>query len=132
MPSSRLNDISAMVSSNQPNEDAHAHFVLVCTLLYLIDPVRGAATQGRNLDTHPDGASQKHQNLLMKFLDSFALISSTSKIGGETASAVSMEQAHASGAVLRLARNLGVPGDCKLRLQSILDTLASIAQKGMY
>ncbi|RBA15853.1 hypothetical protein FPRO05_12074 [Fusarium proliferatum] len=74
---------------------------------------------------HPHENARKIESLQKKFLDSFALISSTSAKSGETASAVCMEQGHPTGTVLRLARNLGVPQQLLQRLNDVLDDLAA-------
>ena len=87
--------------------DAHTRFTVVATLLWLIDPVRGAATV-HGLDKHPHDTSWQRDHLQKKFLDSFALICSTSARGAETASAVCMEQDRPPGTVLRVARNCGM------------------------
>lgn len=108
---------------------AHNRFVVVSTLLSLIDRVRGEPTT-HSLDRHPHDDSWKHEQLQKKFLDSFALISSTSRVGRETAAAVCLEQGHPSGTVLRLARNLGVPGSLIIQLQEILNDLTAVALKG--
>lgn len=110
--------------------EAHNRFVVVSTLLSLIDPVRGESTT-HSLDKHPHDDFWRHDQLQKKFLDSFALISSTSRIGGDTASAVCLEQGHPSGTVLRLARNLGVPKDLAGKLQEVLDDLTAIALRGI-
>ncbi|KAF3801494.1 hypothetical protein GCG54_00014708 [Colletotrichum gloeosporioides] len=107
---------------------AHNRFVVVSTLLSLIDRVRGEPTT-HSLDRHPHDDSWKHEQLQKKFLDSFALISSTSRVGRETAAAVCLEQGHPSGTVLRLARNLGVPSSLIIHLQEILDDLTAVALK---
>ncbi|KAL3297623.1 hypothetical protein RB213_010095 [Colletotrichum asianum] len=107
---------------------AHNRFVVVSTLLSLIDRVRGEPTT-HSLDRHPHDDSWKHEQLQKKFLDSFALISSTSRVGRETAAAVCLEQGHPSGTVLRLARNLGVPGSLIIQLQEILNDLTAVALK---
>ncbi|KAK2605534.1 hypothetical protein N8I77_008364 [Diaporthe amygdali] len=106
--------------------DAHKRFVVVTTLLSLIDPVRGEPT-AHSLDRHPHDDSWKHEQLQKKFLDSFALICSTSRTGGDTASAVCLEQGHPSGTILRLARNRGIPEDLVSRLQEVLNDLTAIA-----
>lgn len=108
---------------------AHKRFVIVTSLLFLIDPVRGEPTV-HSLDRHPHDSNRRPENLQKKFLDSFALICSTSRIGGETASAVCLEQGHPTGNVLRLARNLGVPQDLVNQLQQILNDLAAVAANG--
>lgn len=109
---------------------AHRRFVVVSTLLHLIDPVRGEPTT-HSLDRHPHDDSWKHDQLQKKFLDSFALISSTSRTGGDTASAVCLEQGHPSGDVLRLARNLGISDKHLVsQLQGVLDELIAVALKG--
>ncbi|OIW33033.1 hypothetical protein CONLIGDRAFT_695336 [Coniochaeta ligniaria NRRL 30616] len=110
---------------------AHKRFVIITTLLSLIDPVRGEPTV-HSLDRHPHDGAGKHENHQKKFLDSFALICSTSRVGGDTASAVCLEQGHISGGnVLRLARNLGVPPELTNQLQEVLDDLAAVAAKEM-
>lgn len=106
-------------------DHAHEDFIAISTLLSLIDPVRGSATI-HDIDKHPDDNSWMHDNLQKKFLESFALICSTAKKGGETASAVCLEQSGNSGTILRLARNLGVPIDLISRLQEILECLQTI------
>lgn len=110
--------------------EAHNRFVIVSTLLSLIDPVRGEPTT-HSLDRHPHDDAWKHEQLQKKFLDSFALICSTSRKGGGTASAVCLEQGHPSGTVLRLARNLGVPKDLLGRLQEVLDDLTAVTRRGI-
>lgn len=109
---------------------AHKRFVIVTTLLYLIDPVRGEPTT-HSLDRHPHDDSWKYEQLQKKFLDSFALISSTSRKGADTASAACLEQGHPSGTILRLARNTGVPDGLVSQLQDILDCLTAVALKGI-
>ncbi|CAG1959374.1 unnamed protein product [Fusarium graminearum] len=104
--------------------DTHKRFVKVATLLSLIDPVRGEPTV-HSLDMHPHENARKMESLQKKFLDSFALICSTSAKSGETASAVCMEQGHPTGTVLRLARNLGVPQQLLLLLNEVLDELSA-------
>lgn len=110
--------------------EAHKRFVVVTTLLSLIDPVRGEPTT-HSLDRHPHDDSWRHEQLQKKFLDSFALISSTSRTGADTASAVCLEQGHPSGTILRLARNRGIPENLVNQLQEVLDDLTAIALRGM-
>ena len=111
--------------------DAHKRFVIVTSLLCLIDPVRGEPTV-HGLDRHPHDNTWRLDNHQKKFLDAFAVICSTSRIGGRTASAVCLEQDHPAGNVLRLARNLGATQDLIGRLQQVLDDLAAVAAKGVY
>ncbi|KAJ6783475.1 hypothetical protein PWT90_03508 [Aphanocladium album] len=106
--------------------DAHTRFTAVTTLLWLIDPVRGEATV-HGLDKHPHDTSWRNDHLQKKFLESFALVCSTSAKGGKTASAVCIEDSRPSGTILRVARNLGVPQQLVSRLQDILDDLAAVA-----
>lgn len=106
-------------------------FTKVVTLLHLIDPVRGEPTV-HSLDRHPHDSIGQRENIQKKFLDSFALICSTSRRGGDTASAVCLEPGHPSGTVLRLARNLGVQPDLLDRLQAILDNLSLVATGGVH
>src|SRR5690242_20294619 len=81
-------------------------FVVHSALLSLIDPVREGPTRA-SPDENPDGDISGGQQLKQKFLDSFALICSTSSSGAETASAVCLEQHATAGTILRLARNRG-------------------------
>ncbi|KAL6408495.1 hypothetical protein AUP68_08352 [Ilyonectria robusta] len=108
--------------------NAQKRFVQITTLLSLIDPVRGEPIT-HTLDRHPHDGRQTRERLQKKFLDSFALICSTSSKGGETASAVCLENSHPSGTIIRLARNLGVPEGLTGSLQAILDDLAAVASK---
>lgn len=109
--------------------EAHGRFVQVATLLSLIDPVRGEPTV-HSLDQHPHDGGGKQEHLQKKFLDSFALICSTSSKGAETASAVCLEQGHPSGTILRLARNHGITPDLINQFQEILNTLSTVASRG--
>ncbi|KEY64922.1 hypothetical protein S7711_03912 [Stachybotrys chartarum IBT 7711] len=108
---------------------AFHQFIAVSTLLSLLDPVRGKPTV-HSLDKHPHDSAGRHDYLLTRFLDSFALICSTARKGGETASAVCLERDPASGTILRLSRNRGVPRDLINRLQPVLQKLTTIALKG--
>lgn len=110
--------------------DTHKRFVSVTTLLALIDPVRGEPTV-HNLDRHPHEGAGKQESLHKKFLDSFALICSTSSKGGESASAVCLEQGGPTGTVLRVASNLGVSQDVVDRIHLVLDDLTAVASGGM-
>lgn len=105
-------------------------FVVQSALLSLIDPVRGEPTR-TPLDENPDGDTSVGQKLKQKFLDAFALISSTSRLGAETASAVCLEQHTPDGAILRLARNCGLTPKDLSGLESVLQTLRLVAKKGM-
>lgn len=106
-------------------------FVVQAALLRLIDPVRGEPTRTA-LDENPDWEILSGQNLKQKFLDSFALICSTSSSGAETASAVCLEQDAPTGTILRVARNRGLtPGDLA-GLERVLQILRVVAEKSMY
>lgn len=109
---------------------AHKRFVIVSTLLSLIDPVRGEPTT-HSLDRHPHDDLRRLEQLQKKFLDSFALICSTSRVGADTASAVCMEQGRPGGTVLRVARNCGVPCELVSKLQEVLNDLTAVALKGI-
>ena len=109
---------------------AQRRFYLVSTLLSMIDQVRGEPTT-HGLDKHPHDSVQKAHGQLKKFLDSFAWICSTSK-NGPTTSAVTVEQNGPMGTVLRLARNIGVPGDLIQKLQDLLDEVATVATGGAF
>ncbi|KAH7176904.1 hypothetical protein EDB81DRAFT_707606 [Dactylonectria macrodidyma] len=117
-----------MAQARDLTGEAHKRFVSVVTLLALIDPVRGEPTV-HSLDRHPHDGSGKQENLQKKFLDSFALICSTSSKGGETASAVCLEQGGPTGTVLRLASNLGVSQDLIDRLHLVLGDLTAVASR---
>lgn len=121
---------SGSIPVNSLSGEAHQRFVLVTTLLSLIDPVRGEPTI-HSLDRHPHDDSWRLEQLQKKFLDSFALISSTSRKGAETASAVCLEQDRLSGTILRLSRNTGVSSDLVSKLQEVLDDLTSVAMRGI-
>lgn len=104
-------------------------FVVQSALLSLIDPVRGEPTR-ISLDEDPDSNILGGQQLKQKFLDSFALICSTSSSGAETASAVCLEQHDPAGAILRVARNRGLTPKDLLGLEGVLQILRAVARKG--
>lgn len=106
-------------------------FVVQSALLNLIDPVRGTPTRtlfNESLDNNILGVQQLKQN----FLDSFALICSTSSSGAETASAVCLEQHGPAGAVLRVARNRGLTTKDLNGLEEVLEILRLVSRNGMY
>lgn len=106
-------------------------FVVHAALLRLIDPVRGEPTR-TPLDENPEYDSSNGQRLKQKFLDSFALICATSDSGGESASAVCLEQDDASAKVtLRVARNHGWTPNDLIGLESILQVLRIVAKRGI-
>lgn len=109
--------------------NAQKRFVQAATLLSLIDSVRGEPTV-HSLDRHPHDSRLTKERLQKKFLDSLALICSTSRKGGDTASAVCMEEGHPSGTLIRLARNQGVPQALLKKLGSILNDLTAVARQG--
>lgn len=104
-------------------------FVVQSALLSLIDPVRGEPTR-TSLDENPDGDILGGQQLKQKFLDSFALICSTSRSGRETASAVCLEQHTPAGPILRVARNRGLTLKDLAGLEEVLQVLRVVARKG--
>lgn len=104
-------------------------FVVQSALLHLIDPVRGEPTR-TSLDENPDGDVSSGQQLKQKFLDSFALICSTSRSGAETASAVCLEQHAPAGTVLRVARNRGLTPNDLAGLEEVLQILRVVAKNG--
>lgn len=104
-------------------------FVVHSALLSLIDPVRGEPTRSP-LDENPDGDILGGQQSKQKFLDSFALICSTSSSGAETASAVCLEQHAPAGAILRVARNRGLTPKDLTGLEGVLQILRVLARKG--
>lgn len=119
------------VSLNQVSGAVLKRFVVQSALLYLIDPVRGEPTR-TSLSENPDDNSSSGHHLKQNFLDSFALICSTSSSGAETASAVCLEQHAPAGAILRVARNRGLmPMDLN-RLERVLQILRVVARKGAY
>jgi len=106
-------------------------FVVQSALLSLIDPVRGEPTR-TSLDENPDGDISGGQKLKQKFLDSFALICSTSSSGAETASAVCLEQHAPAGTILRVARNHGLTPKDLTGLENVLQILQVAARGGTY
>jgi hypothetical protein len=104
-------------------------FMVHSVLLSLIDPVRGEPTR-TPLDENPEGDVSGGLKLKQKFLDSFALICSTSSSGAETASAVCLEQQAPAGAILRVARNRGLTSEDLQCLSRVLDILKLVARKG--
>ncbi|KAH7213075.1 hypothetical protein DER44DRAFT_862086 [Fusarium oxysporum] len=108
--------------------DTFDRFVLHSALLRLIDPVRGKPTRS-TLDENPDGSFLGAWQLQQKFLDSFALVCSTSSSGAETATAVCLETHDQVGNILRLARNHGLtPGDLA-GLKRVLQVLQEVSRK---
>jgi hypothetical protein len=105
-------------------------FITVSTFLHLLDPVRGKPTIN-DLDSDLEEYVQDRVQL-QRFLDSFALILSTSRKGGETASAVCMEQDESSGTTLRVARNLNVDQDVIIQVQKVLEKLKKVSLQSMY
>jgi len=106
-------------------------FVVQSALLNLIDPVRGEPTRN-SLDENPDGDISGGPRLKQKFLDSFALICSTSSSGAETASAVCLEENAPGGAILRVARNRGLTTEDLAGLEKVLQILRGVSRKGTY
>jgi hypothetical protein len=105
-------------------------FVVQSALLSLIDPVRQEPTRN-SLDENPEGSnSGGQQQLKQKFLDSFALICSTSSSGAESASAVCLEQYSSAGAILRVARNRGLTPRDLTGVEGVLQMLRVVARKG--
>ncbi|KAJ9130479.1 hypothetical protein NKR23_g12178 [Pleurostoma richardsiae] len=102
--------------------------LIISVLLSLIDPVRGEPTR-TSLDDNPDGDISGGQQLKQKFLDSFALICSTSSEGAKTASAVCLEQHAPAGAILRVARNCGLTSQDLAGLEKVLQILRVVARK---
>lgn len=103
----------------------------LAALLNLIDPVRGDAIRTL-LDENPDGDSSSGQQLKQKFLDSFALICSTSRFGKDTAAAVCLEEHSPTAATLRVARNRGLTPKDSAGLESVLQVLRAVAKKGSH
>ncbi|KAF5982502.1 hypothetical protein FBULB1_4261 [Fusarium bulbicola] len=109
--------------------DTLDRFVLHSTLLRLIDPVRGKPTRS-TLDENPDGSFLGAWQLQQKFLDSFALICSTSSSGAETATAVCLEiHDEKIGNILRLARNHGLTPEDLAGLQRVLKVLQEVSRR---
>jgi hypothetical protein len=103
-------------------------FVFCSTILCKIDPARGAPTK-TSFDDGPNGDGLSTQQLKRKFLDSFALICSTSEFGAETASAACLEEHDPAGVVLRVARNQGLTPDVLAGLQGILQILRAVSRR---
>ncbi|KAJ9426121.1 hypothetical protein FOXG_07475 [Fusarium oxysporum f. sp. lycopersici 4287] len=108
--------------------DTFDRFVLHSALLRLIDPVRGKPTRS-TLDENPDGSFLGAWQLQQRFLDSFALICSTSSSGAETATAVCLETYDQVGNVLRLARNHGLAPEHLAGLKRVLQVLQEASRK---
>ncbi|KAF5588724.1 uncharacterized protein FSUBG_11383 [Fusarium subglutinans] len=109
--------------------DTLDRFVLHSTLLRLIDPVRGKPTRS-TLDENPDDSFLGAWQLQKKFLDSFALICSTSSSGAETATAVCLEiHDEKIGKILRLARNHGLTPEDLAELQRVLKVLQEVSRR---
>lgn len=108
---------------------AHRQFIINSALLSLIDPVRGEPTKGV-LEGHPDDDVSRSHQLKERFLDSFALICSTSSSGKETASAVCMEQHQSTGTTLRVARNRGLSQQDLKKLSRVMRILIAAANGG--
>jgi hypothetical protein len=103
--------------------------VLHSTLLAKVNQARGEPTKTDFADVHNLDAMSLPR-LRRDFLDHFAMISSTSKKGAETATAVCLEL-HTSNAVLRIARNLGMSSADLTTLEQIIEELRVVARKGM-
>ncbi|KAF4438477.1 hypothetical protein F53441_12778 [Fusarium austroafricanum] len=103
-------------------------FVLHSALLRLIDPVRGEPTRS-TLDENPDPSLLGAWQLKQKFLDSFALLGSTSSSGAETATAVCLETHGRVGNILRMARNHGLTTRDLAGLEKVLQVLRDVASK---
>lgn len=110
--------------------NASKQVVINAVLLRLSDPVRGAPTKD-SLDGYLDENTLTTAQLMQKFLDSFALICSTSSAGKETASAVCLEQTQESARVLRVARNLGLPPRDQAQLEDVVQVLVVVAEGSM-
>ncbi|KAI7764274.1 hypothetical protein LZL87_012683 [Fusarium oxysporum] len=108
--------------------DTLDRFVLHSALLRLIDPVRGKPTRS-TLDENPDGSFLGAWQLQQKFLDSFALVCSTSSSGAETATAVCLETHDQVGSILRLARNHGLTPEDLAGLKRVLQVLQEVSRK---
>lgn len=101
----------------------------ISVLLYMLDPVRGRPT-AYGLDQHPhDGGKSRIDLLKSKFLDSFALISSTRK-EGDAVSAATLEEASPSETTTRVSSNAGVAESTLLSLRRIVDVLNGVAAGG--
>lgn len=123
--------ITNMGKPQREQGNARSRFIMVKVLLSLLDPVRGEPTV-HSLDRHPQDGMGKLEHLQKKFLDSFALICSTSKQGSETAAAVCLETGQPPGTVLRIARNRTIPPDLTERLENVLENLTTVANDREY
>jgi len=122
--------VTDKAASTRERGEARKHLLINSALLSLIEPVRGEPTEYL-LECHPDADVWKSSQLKEKFLDSFALICSTSSSGKETASAVCMEQKRPSGTILRIARNRGLSQQDRIGLERVLQILIAAANGGM-
>ena len=122
--------VTDKAASTPERSEARKQLLINSALLSLIEPVRGEPTECL-LECHPDADVLKSSQLKEKFLDSFALICSTSSSGKETASAVCMEQKRPSGTILRIARNRGLSQQDRIGLERVLQILIAAANGGM-
>ncbi|KAH7411321.1 hypothetical protein BKA64DRAFT_570063 [Cadophora sp. MPI-SDFR-AT-0126] len=118
--------VTDKAASTRERGEARKQLLINSALLSLIEPVRGEPTECL-LECHPDADILKSSQLKEKFLNSFALICSTSSIGKETASAVCMEQKRSSGTILRIARNRGLSQQDRIGLERVLQILIAAA-----
>lgn len=121
--------VADKVGPAQERGEVRKHLVINSVLLSRIDPVRGEPTKCL-VEGHPDDEGLRSHQLKERFLDSFALICSTSSSGKETASAVSMEQNQPSGTILRVARNRGLSQQDLIRLKRVVQILITAANRG--
>lgn len=106
-------------------------FVQITALLYLMNPVRGEATE-HGLDQDSNEIGSNPENVLKrKFLDSFALISST-KRDGDYVSAACLEEGFPEGTVVRVASNTGVNEHTMKALREIVAILNDVASGSEY
>ncbi len=122
--------VTDKAATTRERGEARKQLLINSVLLSLVEPVRGEPTKCL-LECYPDADVLNSSQLKEKFLDSFALICSTSSSGKETASAVCMEQKRPSGTILRIARNRGLSQQDRVGLERVLQILIAAANGGM-
>ncbi len=106
-------------------------FIQAAVLLHTLDPVRGEPT-GYGLDQDPHDIETPRERLLKrKFLDSFALICATKK-GGDSVSAVCLEEGLPQGTIVRIASNSGVRENNLDQLRELVNVLNRVASGGIF
>lgn len=105
-------------------------FLETAVLLKAMNEVRGVPT-AHGLDSEEYVGTDRSRILKCKFLDSLALICASHK-GGDSVSAVCMEEGQPEGTIIRIACNGGVKNSVLSNAQGILETLSKVARGGTF